>query len=442
MPTVRVRKIWRRYVSPPTGLLRRLVQAVRELPVILGQPRLITMWISSARRAQAALITILPALYFIGPVLTGAIADSVYPPIQYKKRVLLVLERERTYQDPSRDALQRNLEVTGWVMGGGYVLLLLLAHGPAAVRLASRKSDTAAGRTIAPDSTRTKTIAISTTRPEMNRFLGSDNRYRLDKAIGSGGMGVVHAGYDTLLERPVALKKLFENRVSDQGAIARFKQEATALAALNHNHVVAVHDLLEDETGFWIVMELLTGGTLFDKMTEDEPLAIDYAVDVICKIADGLGFAHGMGVVHRDVKPMNILFSNDDTPKLADFGSAKISESNVHTQHGVAIGSPLYMSPEQAAAVPTDSRSDIYSLGVTLYHLVTGRVPFDGDLSAILAQHIGQDPRPPRDINSTVSADLSDVVLRMLRKKPSERYQCTEHVVTALRNSTVIAKAV
>ena len=253
-------------------------------------------------------------------------------------------------------------------------------------------------------------------------------------------MGVVHAGYDTVLKRPVALKQLFGHLVNDPEQRERFRQEATALAAVTHNHIVGIYDLVEDSGCFWIVMELLTGGSLGDKLRDGTALAVAHSVDVTCKIADGLGYAHSQDMVHRDVKPMNILFTSAGTPKLADFGNAKIAVPSVHTQHGVTLGSPMYMSPEQAAGETVDSRSDIYSLGISLYHMLTGKVPFDDDLGAILAKHISQAPQAPNELNEDISDELAATVLTMISKKPDHRYQDTDQLITALRHSIAIAK--
>lgn len=467
-------KFWQRYTLSLARMFSRAGPCVRQLPEVLRKPRLAALWLWSARRAQLALVVITLALASVGPMVFGTVADTILPPITKENRVLLVFKRDRTYQHPSREALYATLLSGSWVLGLGYAFMLLVNHVPATVRLGQRRGRallaaalenndplesaqlfTAAHALLIADTTPgeilitapgagsqepEKTMLISMTKPETTRFLGNDDRYRLDKVIGSGGMGVVHAGYDTVLERPVAFKQLFAHLNNEPEQSQRFRQEATALAALNHNHIVGIYDLLDESGGFWIVMELLTGGSLGDRLHDEDPMAIAYCVDVICKIADGLGYAHSQGMVHRDVKPMNILFAENGTPKLADFGNAKIAVPSVHTQHGVTLGSPIYMSPEQAAGEPADQRSDIYSLGVTLYHLITGKVPFDGDLGAILAQHISRAPVPPNEVSDKISDELSDAVLVMLNKKPEDRFQDTGDVITALRESIAIAK--
>ena len=237
---------------------------------------------------------------------------------------------------------------------------------------------------------------------------------------------------DQDLKRPVALKQLFGHLVRDSEQTERFRQEALALASLSHPHIVTVHDLLEDSGHFWIVMELLTGGSLGEQLAQTQTLDIGESVEVACHVADGLGFAHDKGILHRDVKPANILFTTGGTPKLTDFGNAKLTESIVHTQEGLMLGSPAYMSPEQITGHVLDHRTDIYSLGISLYQMLTGSVPFEGELRAILAQHVNQTPQPPSNLNPTTPEALDAAVLRMLSKAPEDRFQDAESVISAL----------
>lgn len=265
--------------------------------------------------------------------------------------------------------------------------------------------------------------------------IGPGKRYRVERLLASGGMGSVHKGYDTVLQREVALKELDVNLAQDQEQSDRFRQEARALAGLAHPYIVPVYDLVEDDNRFWIVMELLPGGDLDQRIEKNRPNART-ATNIIRAIAEGLAFAHNKGIVHRDIKPMNILFNSDGIPKLVDFGIAKLVQSQqsvVQTREGLSLGSPTYMSPEQAAGKKDiDKRTDIYALGITFYKTLTGEVPFTGEVAAVLAQHITQPPRPPREINPAVSEELDAVVLKMLAKDPDERFQSLEAFVEAL----------
>jgi len=281
-----------------------------------------------------------------------------------------------------------------------------------------------------------KTKLISLTKPKEKLFIGPDHRYRLEMVIGSGGTGVVHEGFDTVLERPVALKQLFTNLVQDAEHMERFRQEAVALASLSHPHIVPIYDLLEESGCFWIVMEILSGGSLSERIHESTAMSITDSVEIACCIAEGLGFAHSEGIVHRDVKPMNVLFSANGTAKLTDFGTAKLAESGLQTQEGLILGSPAYMSPEQSAGETVDKRSDIYSLGISLYQMLTGKVPFVGKSTGqILAQHITQAPEPPSKLNRKISEPLEEVILTMLNKKLEDRFPDTDSLISALRQS-------
>jgi serine/threonine protein kinase len=276
-----------------------------------------------------------------------------------------------------------------------------------------------------------KTIAVA--KPaKVTRYIGENKRYRIDKPLASGGAGIVYLAFDTVLERQVALKELFEELAHDKEHAERFRVEAKALASLNHPNVLPVYDFLQESGHFWLVMELLSGGNLKDKINQSGTLNISESINITRGIASGLGYAHQKGFTHRDIKPENILFAADESFRITDFGIAKHSASTVKTQHGVIMGSPGYMSPEQAAGEDIDLRSDIYSLGITLYHMLTGSLPFQGDTSSVLAQHITQPPPRPSKLNPDITDEVEVIVLKMLEKKPRKRFQSTDTLIKAL----------
>ncbi len=266
-------------------------------------------------------------------------------------------------------------------------------------------------------------------------YIGQGGRYRIDRLIASGGMGAVHKGYDKTLQRDVAIKELDVNLAQDQEQSDRFRQEALALAGLAHPHIVPVYDLVEDNNRFWIVMELLSGGDLEDRIEKNRPTA-KVASNIIRAVAEGLAFAHNKGIIHRDIKPMNILFNVDGIPKLVDFGIAKLvqaQQSVVHTREGLSLGSPTYMSPEQVKGKKNiDKRADIYALGVTFYKMLVGEAPFTGDSEEVMRQHMFEMPVSPDELNNTVSNQLNAIVLKMLEKNPDDRYQSLEDFIAAL----------
>jgi len=260
--------------------------------------------------------------------------------------------------------------------------------------------------------------------PELDRrgaIVGADGRYRLGREAGSGGMGVVYRALDTALDRTVALKELPHHLTARSDLARRFRQEARLLARLSHPNIVQVYDLIEDGSRLWIAMEFVEGGTLADAIERNGALAWPEVLRLGTQIAAALEFAHEQGVIHRDVKPINILLTTDGTPKITDFGLAKLLESSVHTQEGSLLGSARYMSPEQAAGRPADARSDIYSLGVTFYEMLSGRAPFEGETASVLAQHLSQPPPPLRALARDLPPEFEAVVMRMLEKEPEGR---------------------
>lgn len=265
--------------------------------------------------------------------------------------------------------------------------------------------------------------------------IGQGGRYRIDRLLASGGMGSVHKGYDATLQRDVAIKELDVSLAQDQEQSDRFRQEALALAGLAHPHIVPVYDLVEDNNRFWIVMELLSGGDLETRL-EKNPPNVKVASNIVRAVAEGLAFAHNKGIVHRDIKPMNILFNADGIPKLVDFGIAKLMKSQlsvVQTREGLSLGSPTYMSPEQVKGKKdVDKRADIYALGITFYKMLVGDAPFTGDAEDVMRQHMFETPQPPSELNNMVGNELNAIVLKMLAKNPDDRYQSLEEFIAAL----------
>ncbi|MEW6231283.1 MAG: protein kinase [Chloroflexota bacterium] len=257
-------------------------------------------------------------------------------------------------------------------------------------------------------------------------------RYEIKELIGQGGMATVFKAYQISLDRYVAIKVLPAQYVQQEGFLQRFTREARAVAKLKHPNILDVYDFGEEVGVTYIVMEYVEGGTLKDRLTG--PLPIDQALRLTSQLASALGYAHGQGIIHRDVKPSNVLLTKDGWPLLSDFGIAKVSEAtSALTRTGVGMGTPEYMSPEQAQGMAVDGRSDIYSLGVMLYQMVTGQVPFQAQTPiAVVLRHIKDLPPPPRSINPDIPEAVEQVILQALAKNPDNRYQRAEEMAAAL----------
>jgi eukaryotic-like serine/threonine-protein kinase len=256
------------------------------------------------------------------------------------------------------------------------------------------------------------------------------DRYELGEILGFGGMSEVHLARDVRLHRDVAVKVLRADLARDPSFYLRFRREAQNAAALNHPSIVAVYDTGEAETPTgplpYIVMEYVDGVTLRDIVHNDGPLPPRRAIEIIADACQALNFSHQAGIIHRDVKPANIMISNTNAVKVMDFGIARaIADSgNSVTQTAAVIGTAQYLSPEQARGDPVDARSDVYSLGCVLYEILTGEPPFTGDSPVAVAyQHVREDPIPPSKRHEGISADLDAVVLKALAKNPDNRYQ-------------------
>jgi serine/threonine-protein kinase len=250
---------------------------------------------------------------------------------------------------------------------------------------------------------------------------GLSGRYSLGQKLGKGAMGIVYRARDTVLDRNVALKQLAFRLAEDDEYAVRFRQEAKALARLTHPNVVQVFDLIEDGGKLWMVLEFVSGGDLASYLKKSGRLSIDSAVSLVLAVAEGLAYAHGQGIVHRDLKPANILLTDDLIPKISDFGIAKLTQSSGLTEVGAVLGSPPYMSPEQCSGGAVDARADVYALGITLYELLSGKVPFEGDTASVLTRQIVESPIALSQLRADIPENLERVVHQMLAKKPEDR---------------------
>jgi serine/threonine-protein kinase len=258
-------------------------------------------------------------------------------------------------------------------------------------------------------------------------------QYQIMGVLGKGGMATVYRAYQPSLERYIALKVLFPHFAQPE-FVARFKREALAAGRLSHPSVVHIYDAGEAAGYYYIAMEYIEGGTLKDRLDErgHAPLDSQTISQVVQGIGSALEYAHRQGIIHRDIKPANIMFTKDNRVVLADLGLAKFFEAADLTQMTALIGTPFYMSPEQARSQAVDARSDIYSFGVVIYEMLTGRVPFEAETPWMaIHQHIYEMPPPIRQLNPVVSEALAQVVHKALAKDPKERYQHVEDLAQA-----------
>jgi serine/threonine-protein kinase len=265
-----------------------------------------------------------------------------------------------------------------------------------------------------------------------------NDRYELHRKLAQGGMANVYLARDLLLDRPVAVKVLFPEHARDDAFVERFRREATAAANLNHPNVVAIYDWGQQHGTYYIVMEYVEGRPLSDIIRTEGPLHPDRAAEITADVAAALAFAHRNGVVHRDVKPGNILITGTGQVKVADFGIAQASSNADATQNltqaGAVMGTATYFSPEQAQGLPVDPRSDLYSLGCVLYEMLTARPPFAGDSPVAIAyKHVQEQPFPPSTVNPTVPAALEAIDMKLLQKDPADRYASAEDLRADLR---------
>jgi serine/threonine-protein kinase len=251
-----------------------------------------------------------------------------------------------------------------------------------------------------------------------------NNRYQIFSTIATGGMAVIYNAQDLILERKVALKILKKELSRDQSFQNRFRSEAKASASLIHPNIITTFDFGFDGDRLYIVMEFIDGADLKTLIQQDKPQSLSQKLDYLLQASSGLGFAHQSGFVHCDVKPQNMLVSNSGTLKITDFGIARAMASiSGEEKYDVVWGSPYYFSPEQASGKPPSPATDVYSLGVIAYELMTGQLPFIAEDSAELARmHRSVMPKPPKSINSDLPETLNQIILKALSKDPEERF--------------------
>jgi len=256
--------------------------------------------------------------------------------------------------------------------------------------------------------------------------------YQIMAEIGRGGMATVYKGYDPVNRRYVAIKVLPPDLSRDQEFVERFRREAAAAGRLRHPNIVAIYDVQPQAGLYAIVMEYVEGQSLAALIRQGGAMPPQRAAAIVAQIASALDYAHSQGVVHRDVKPSNILLAPSGRAVLTDFGIARLSTDRTLTRTGAIIGTPEYMSPEQAQGETVMPQSDVYSLGVVLYEMLTGRVPFSGPTHAVLLAHITRLPPPPRALNPALTPAVEAAVLRALAKAPAERYRSAGEMAQAL----------
>jgi hypothetical protein len=424
------------------------------LPEARRDPVLLRRWLTSARGAQLALALTFVLGLFVFPSARDAALESVLP-ASYTRGGLF--RRRRREPHPAEGFVSFLLTGLYWAGGLGTSAALLVLRLP---EVAGRREGEApgeprveaplAGPPLGTEATLMPTAAVSAAAASLEATMHAGfatgavvtaaparpgGRYAIEAEIGRGGMGVVYRARDTVLDRVVALKELPAALKRSAELVERFRTEARVLARLTHPGIVQVFDLVEDAGGMWMALELVTGGSLDAVLERRGALPEGELLELGAAMAEALAYAHAEGVVHRDFKPHNVLLTAEGRPKVTDFGLAKLAQGPQLTQVGAVLGSPAYMSPEQASGREADARSDMYSFGVTLYQMATGALPFEGDTTSVLIQHITQPPPPPRERVADLPARLDALIVRLLEKDAALRFPDMASVAGALREA-------
>lgn len=260
-------------------------------------------------------------------------------------------------------------------------------------------------------------------------------RYEILDRVGGGGMAIVYKALDILLHRHVAVKILRLQYVHDEEFIERFRREAQAAASLSHSNIVSIYDVGQEEEIHYIVMEYIEGTTLNDLIKDKAPLQVEEAIRIASQICEALEHAHHNQIIHRDIKPHNILIGKNGRVKVTDFGIARAVTSSTITQTGSVMGSVHYFSPEHAKGTFTGEQSDLYSLGIVMYQMLTGKLPFIGESPISVAlKHLQENVEDPRLVNPLIPQSVENVILRAVRKDPSDRYSSASQMLEDLES--------
>lgn len=411
--------------------------AIAQLPTVWRDRALLLAWLRGGRRAQWVTAGLLLFGLLIMPGVRDALVGWLLPG-ERSSGFLGFGRRVRAH--PLAGTARLLLGVGYWSLATATAVVAWLLELPPQLAGAAR----GAGGRRPPVSATDATIAGARTSP-VDPVIDdgaparqqAGGRYVPERELGAGGMGVVHQARDSMLGRNVALKRLYGEFATHRELSARFLREARVLAQLSHPHIVPVFDAGEDEEGMWMAMELLPDGGL-DVLLAQGGLPVSRVLELGVQLADAMAYAHAQGVVHRDFKPANVLMHGAHHAKVTDFGLARLAEQqgadHKLTRPGAVMGSPAYMSPEQASGGVADARSDIYSLGATLFEMLSGEPPFDGaTASAVIIKHLTEVPALPEALRAELPPALVELVARMLEKDPADRPQTMAEVTGALR---------
>ncbi len=266
-------------------------------------------------------------------------------------------------------------------------------------------------------------------------------KYRILEKIGRGGMGVVYRGVDETLDRQVAIKAISPELVEDD-LVRRFRAEAVTLAKVNHQNIATVYELFRDQDRLLMVMELVSGQTFEQLIERTEPMSVERAASLTGQILDALGHAHRAGIVHRDLNPANLMLTDADIVKVMDFGIARVSGTERMTSDGFMVGTPAYMAPEQVRGEDVDGRTDLYAVGVVLYRLLTGKLPFKAETAvAMIQSQLNDQPTPARQVRADLPEWLEATLMRALAKCPRDRFQTADEFRNALHQAAPLPAA-